>query len=211
MCCRTPGGRLADGDEIPLAGRLRCATAGRRPARFRERALRRRRRPSVALVTPRAQPGASVSCYAQAILALGDDLAGVWSAATTTDKDRKRLLRTPLDEVAISVHRDRDEGHADLALRWEGGGSPTCPCPSNARRRGGYAPARTLLTCYAAWPSTIWIPRCALTDAMWQVLGDESGLNVFGDSAYADADTLDDLEEQGRVLLIALTPAGPAR
>jgi len=46
---------------------------------------------------------------------------------------------------------------------------------------------------------------------MWQVLGDESGLNVFGDSAYADADTLDDLEEQGRVLLIALTPAGPAR
>jgi hypothetical protein len=27
--------------------------------------------------------------------------------------------------------------------------------------------------------------------------GDESGLNVFGDSAYADADTLDDLQEQG--------------
>src|SRR6266536_91953 len=27
--------------------------------------------------------------------------------------------------------------------------------------------------------------------------GDEGGLNVFGDSAYADADTLDDLEEQG--------------
>jgi hypothetical protein len=27
--------------------------------------------------------------------------------------------------------------------------------------------------------------------------GDEKGLNVFGDSAYADADTLDDLEEQG--------------
>ena len=32
----------------------------------------------------------------QAILALGDDLAGVWSAATTTDKDRKKLLRTLL-------------------------------------------------------------------------------------------------------------------
>jgi hypothetical protein len=27
--------------------------------------------------------------------------------------------------------------------------------------------------------------------------GDEGGLDVFGDSAYADADTLDDLEEQG--------------
>ena len=57
----------------------------------------------------------------QAILALGDDLAGVWSAATTTDKDRKRLLRTLLDEVGIDVHRDQDQGRADLLLRWKGG------------------------------------------------------------------------------------------
>src|SRR5215217_1176394 len=57
----------------------------------------------------------------QAILALGDDLAGVWSAATTTDKDRKKLLRTLLDEVGIRVHRDQDQGRADLLLRWKGG------------------------------------------------------------------------------------------
>src|SRR5215207_5601921 len=57
----------------------------------------------------------------QAILALGDDLAGVWSAATTTDKDRKRLLRTLLDEVGIDVHRDHDQARADLVLRWKGG------------------------------------------------------------------------------------------
>jgi DNA invertase Pin-like site-specific DNA recombinase len=57
----------------------------------------------------------------QAILALGDDLAGVWSAPTTTDKDRKRLLRTLLDEVGIRVHRDHDGGRADLILRWKGG------------------------------------------------------------------------------------------
>ena len=57
----------------------------------------------------------------QAILALGDDLTGVWSAATTTDKDRKRLLRTLLDEVGIGVHRDQDQGRADLLLRWKGG------------------------------------------------------------------------------------------
>ena len=56
----------------------------------------------------------------QTILALGDDLAAVWSAPTTTDKDRKRLLRTLLDEVNISVHRDHHEGHADLVLRWKG-------------------------------------------------------------------------------------------
>jgi hypothetical protein len=57
----------------------------------------------------------------QAILALGDDLAGVWSAATTTDKDRKKLLRTLLDEVGIGVHRDHDQARADLVLRWKGG------------------------------------------------------------------------------------------
>jgi DNA invertase Pin-like site-specific DNA recombinase len=57
----------------------------------------------------------------QAILALGDDLDGVWSAATTTDKDRKRLLRSLLDEVNISVHRDHDDSRADLILRWKGG------------------------------------------------------------------------------------------
>jgi DNA invertase Pin-like site-specific DNA recombinase len=56
----------------------------------------------------------------QAILALGDDLAGVWSAPTTTDKDRKRLLRTLLDEVGIRVHRNHDGGRADLILRWKG-------------------------------------------------------------------------------------------
>ena len=55
------------------------------------------------------------------ILALGDDLAAVWSAPTTTDKDRKRLLRSLLDEVNISVHRDHDRAHAELVLRWKGG------------------------------------------------------------------------------------------
>ena len=57
----------------------------------------------------------------QAILALGDDLDGLWSAPTTTDKDRKPLLRTLLEEVTISLHRDHTEGRADLVLRWKGG------------------------------------------------------------------------------------------
>jgi DNA invertase Pin-like site-specific DNA recombinase/transposase-like protein len=55
------------------------------------------------------------------ILALGDDLPGVWSASTTTDKDRKHLLRSLLDEVNTSVHRNQTEAHADLVLRWKGG------------------------------------------------------------------------------------------
>ena len=65
----------------------------------------------------------------QAILTLGGDLAGVWSAATTTDKDRKQLLRSLLDEVGISVRRDREEGRADLVLRWKGGAITELPVP----------------------------------------------------------------------------------
>jgi DNA invertase Pin-like site-specific DNA recombinase len=55
------------------------------------------------------------------ILALGDDLQQVWDAPTTTDKHRKQLLRTLLDEVTISVERDQTQGHAELLLRWKGG------------------------------------------------------------------------------------------
>jgi DNA invertase Pin-like site-specific DNA recombinase len=55
------------------------------------------------------------------ILALGDDLDGVWSAPTTTDKDRKQLLRTLLEEVTITLRRDDADPHAALLLRWKGG------------------------------------------------------------------------------------------
>ena len=57
----------------------------------------------------------------QAILALGEDLGQVWSAPSTTDKDRKQLLRTLLTEVNITVHREQPDPHADLVLRWKGG------------------------------------------------------------------------------------------
>jgi transposase len=43
----------------------------------------------------------------------------VWSASTTTDRDRKELLRTLLEEVILKV--ERKENHADLTLRWRGG------------------------------------------------------------------------------------------
>jgi DNA invertase Pin-like site-specific DNA recombinase len=56
-----------------------------------------------------------------AVLALGDDLQTVWTAPTTTDRDRKQLLRTLLDEVNISVARDHSHGEARLLLRWKGG------------------------------------------------------------------------------------------
>src|SRR5215813_8033301 len=55
----------------------------------------------------------------QRINTLGSDLRLVWSAPTTTDRDRKELLRTLLEEVILKV--ERTESRADLTLRWRGG------------------------------------------------------------------------------------------
>jgi transposase len=53
------------------------------------------------------------------ILSLGSDLHKVWTAPTTTDRDRKELLRTLLEEVLVTVNRP--ERCAHLTLRWRGG------------------------------------------------------------------------------------------
>jgi hypothetical protein len=50
---------------------------------------------------------------------LGQQLGRVWSAPTTTDRDRKELLRTLLDEVIVTIQRA--EQQAQLTLRWRGG------------------------------------------------------------------------------------------
>ena len=55
----------------------------------------------------------------QRINTLGSDLRLVWSASTTTDRDRKELLRTLLEEVILKV--ERTESNAALTLRWRGG------------------------------------------------------------------------------------------
>jgi DNA invertase Pin-like site-specific DNA recombinase len=53
------------------------------------------------------------------ILSLGQDLKGVWSAPSTNDRDRKELMRTLLEEVTLSVEREKSNAH--LMLRWRGG------------------------------------------------------------------------------------------
>ncbi len=53
------------------------------------------------------------------LLALGADLATVWDAPTTTPRDRKELLRALIQEVILSVDRDKSTAH--LTLRWKGG------------------------------------------------------------------------------------------
>jgi hypothetical protein len=89
----------------------------------------------------------------QVILALGDDLDQVWVAATTTDKDRKQLLRTLLTEVNITVHRQASDPHATLVLRWKGGALSDLTVPLRPHSRAS-TPTRTLSTCCAASPRT---------------------------------------------------------
>ena len=55
----------------------------------------------------------------QNLLALGRDVRQAWSASTTTDRDRKELLRTLIEEVTIVV--ERAEYRARLAVRWRSG------------------------------------------------------------------------------------------
>jgi len=54
-----------------------------------------------------------------ALLSLGADLERVWSAPPTTDRDRKELLRTLIEEVIVAVDREKQQAH--LTLRWLGG------------------------------------------------------------------------------------------
>ncbi len=51
------------------------------------------------------------------IRALGSDLKRVWDAPTTTDRDRKELLRSLLEEVKIDVLPEESKAH--LVLRWK--------------------------------------------------------------------------------------------
>jgi excisionase family DNA binding protein len=65
------------------------------------------------------RPRALNAAERQRLEVLGADLGKVWSAPTTMDRDRKELLRALIEEVIIRV--DRNEGRADLILRWRGG------------------------------------------------------------------------------------------
>ena len=58
---------------------------------------------------------------------LGSDIRQVWTAPAITDRDRKELLRTLLEEVIFDLKRA--EGMALLTLRWRGGAITTLDVP----------------------------------------------------------------------------------
>jgi hypothetical protein len=55
---------------------------------------------------------------AQDLLALAGDLPGIWNASTTTNEDRKRLLRMVLSEIVVKGVTDEA---IELELGWIGG------------------------------------------------------------------------------------------
>ena len=64
----------------------------------------------------------------------GADLKAVWQAPTTTNRDRKHLLRCLISEVVVLV--DRERLVADVTIRWTGGASTKLTSPLN--RTGGH-------------------------------------------------------------------------
>src|SRR6266540_1080214 len=90
-----------------------------------------------------ARPAALTDAERHKIMALGDDLHQVRDAPTTTDKDRKQLLRTLLGEISITVHRDQTDGRADLVLHWKGGAVSDLSVPLKRKPTTGCAPAST--------------------------------------------------------------------
>ena len=63
----------------------------------------------------------------KAIQMLSSDIRQIWRTTTTTDRDRKELLRTLLEEVVLNLKRA--EGQAHLTLRWRGGAITTLDVP----------------------------------------------------------------------------------
>jgi len=55
----------------------------------------------------------------EAVQRLAEDLPALWHAATTTDVDRKRLLRLVITEVVLTVYSK--ERRADVTVAWSGG------------------------------------------------------------------------------------------
>jgi predicted DNA-binding transcriptional regulator AlpA len=73
------------------------------------------------------RPSAISSAQLEGLQRLGTDIGRVWTAPTTTDRDRKELLRTLLEEVILNLKRP--EGRAHLTLRWRGGAFTTLDVP----------------------------------------------------------------------------------
>ncbi len=126
---RVQGQRLALERAEFEAGRARrqfdaCEPEHRLVARTLERfledalgAVDREERALLAL--NRARPAALTDTERHALGQVARNLPGLWAAKTTTQRDRKELLRALVREVVVTI--DRGEHRADVEVFWEGG------------------------------------------------------------------------------------------
>jgi biotin operon repressor len=78
-----------------------------------------------------ARPAPMTDAERAALARLARDLPRLWNSSTTTDRDRKELLRTLVSDVVITVHAA--EKRADVEIRWQGGACTDIAVELNAR------------------------------------------------------------------------------
>lgn len=64
------------------------------------------------------RPASLETAQLEALLRLGCDLGKVWNAPTTTDRDRKQLLLSLLEEVILNLKRAEGRAHLTPAMAW---------------------------------------------------------------------------------------------
>jgi DNA invertase Pin-like site-specific DNA recombinase len=82
-------------------------------------------------VLEHARPAALSDAERHALAGLARDLPRLWDATTTTDRDRKGLLRTLIGEVLITAHPG--ERRATVEVCWEGGARTELSVTLNVR------------------------------------------------------------------------------
>ena len=78
-----------------------------------------------------ARPQPLTDAERRALAALARDLPRLWDATTTTDRDRKQLLRTLIREIVVTVNSE--QRRADAEIFWEGGARSELAVKLNAR------------------------------------------------------------------------------
>ena len=81
-----------------------------------------------------ARPRALTAAERDQIRALAADLPAVWNAETTTDADRKQLLRHLIEAVTVTVIGDSEQ--VDVEVTWAGGHRTGGPCRPPGRGPG---------------------------------------------------------------------------
>jgi excisionase family DNA binding protein len=113
-----------------------CEPENRLVARTLERrleqalaAVERERGKLVALEHARPQPLSDAE--RDALARLARNLPRLWDAETTSDRDRKQLLRTVISEVVVTV--EAEQRRAAVEINWEGGARTELAVKLNAR------------------------------------------------------------------------------